>query len=132
MILQRYILREISVPAVVAMLLLAAIYAAYSATDVLSEAVAGRVAGDTILQLVGLRTLIACEVLLPTALYLAVVWGFVRLDRDAELAVLRASGVSLAQLFVPVLWLALIGVVLVAALTLQLRPWAYRTRRSPT
>ena len=127
MILQRYILREISVPAVVAMLLLAAIYAAYSATDVLSEAVAGRVAGDTILQLVGLRTLIACEVLLPTALYLAVVWGFVRLDRDAELAVLRASGVSLAQLFVPVLWLALIGVVLVAALTLQLRPWAYRT-----
>ena len=127
MILQRYILREISVPAVVAMLLLAAIYAAYSATDVLSEAVAGRVAGNTIMQLVALRTLIASEVLLPTALYLAVVWGFVRLDRDAELGVLRASGVSLAQLFAPVLWLALIGVVLVGALTLQLRPWAYRT-----
>ncbi len=127
MILQRYILREIAVPAIVAMALLAAVYAAYSATDVLSEAVAGRVAGNTILQLVALRTLIACEVLLPTALYLAVVWGFVRLDRDAELAVLRASGVSLGQLFVPVLWLALIGAALVATLTLELRPWAYRT-----
>ncbi len=127
MILQRYILREIAVPASVAMALLAAVYAAYSATDVLSEAVAGRVAGNTILQLVALRTLIASEVLLPTALYLAVVWGFVRLDRDAELAVLRASGVSLGQLFVPVLWVALIGAALVALLTLELRPWAYRT-----
>jgi lipopolysaccharide export system permease protein len=109
------------------MALLAAIYAAYAATDVLSQAVAGRVAGNIVLEMVGLRTLIACEVLLPTSLYMAVVWGFTRLDRDAELSVLRASGVSLGQLFVPVLWLALIGAAIVATLTLQLRPWAYRT-----
>lgn len=126
MILQRYILREIATPASIALLLLAAVYAAYSATDVLSDAVAGRVAGNTIIQLVALRTLIAFEVLLPTALYLAVVWAFVRLDRDAELGVMRASGVSLGQLFVPVLWVAVFGGVLVGLLTLQLRPWAYR------
>ena len=127
LILQRYILREIAVPAVGGLAILIAVYSIYSATDILSDAVAGRIAGTAILQLIGLRTLIAGEVLLPTAMYLAVVWAFVRMDRDSELAVLRASGVSLGQLFVPVTVIGLIAALLVATLTLQVRPWAFRT-----
>ena len=126
LILQRYILREIAVPALAGLTVLIAVYSLYSATDVLADAVAGRIAGTVIVQLIALRTLIAGEVLLPTAVYLAVVWVFVRMDRDSELSVLRASGVSLAQLFVPVLGIGVIGALLVATLTLEVRPWAFR------
>lgn len=126
MILQRYILREIAVPAMAGLVVLIAVYSIYSATDILADAVAGRIAGTTILQLIALRTVIAGEVLLPTAVYLAVVWAFVRMDRDSELAVLRASGVSLAQLFMPVVGVAVIGAIAVATLTLSVRPWAFR------
>lgn len=126
LILQRYILREIALPALGGLAILVTVYSIYSATDVLADAVAGRVSGLTILQLIALRTLIAGEVLLPTSLYLSVVWAFARLDRDSELAVLRASGVSLGQLFAPVVWVGAVGALLVAALTLQVRPWAFR------
>ena len=126
LIVQRYILREIGLPGLAGLAVLIAVYALYSTTDILSDAVAGRIAGTVVLQLIALRTLIAGEVLLPTALYLAVVWAFVRMDRDSELAVLRASGASLGQLFVPVVVVAVVGAVLVAVLTLQVRPWAFR------
>ncbi|MEE9254082.1 MAG: LptF/LptG family permease, partial [Pseudomonadales bacterium] len=90
MILHRYISNEILTTLIASLGLLLLIYAAYSAATILADAVAGRVGAEIVGRLVFLRLIIAAEVILPTALYLSVVWAFCRMDRDAELIILRA------------------------------------------
>lgn len=102
------------------------IYAAYSAATILAEAVAGRVGAEFVGRLVLLRSIIAAEVILPTALYLSVVWSFCRMDRDAELMVLRASGVSELRALYSVIAIATVVGGITAGLSLEARPWAYR------
>lgn len=126
MIVDRYILREILAPAAVGFAALIAVFAALSAADVLADAVAGRVAGSVIAELIVLRAIIGSEVLLPTAVYLAATWAFTRLGRDSELTAMRSTGMSVLQLMRGVLPVALLAFALVAALTLAVRPWAYR------
>ncbi len=126
MILFRYLGFGILVPTLAAMALLTLVFAAYSATGILADAVAGRVPGDAVLALVGLRCLIAAEVLLPTAFFLATVWAFTRLDRDSELTVMLAAGFNGARLVVLVMLPGLLVALVVSWLSLQARPWAYR------
>lgn len=126
MIVDRYILRGILEPALFGFTALIAVFAALSAADVLADAVAGRIAGSVIAELVVLRAVIGAEVLLPTAVYLAATWAFARLGRDSELTAMRSSGLSVLRLMRPVVPVALLAFALVAALTLSVRPWAYR------
>ncbi|MGH8220703.1 MAG: LPS export ABC transporter permease LptF [Steroidobacteraceae bacterium] len=126
MIIQRYLLREIILPLIVVLVVLAALFTSYGAADFLSNAVNALLPASMIVQLVGLRTLIALEVLIPISLYLAVVMAFGRLYSDSEVTIMFATGLTPAKVMGTVFGLSLTAAFAVAALSLLVRPWAYQ------
>ena len=126
MIIDRYIIREVVRPLLLASLILVLIFAAYTSATYLADAAGGRLRADTVATLIGLNTLIGAEVLLPTAFYLSVVIGLGRMYRDGEMAALFAAGVSELRVLWAVLQLSLLIATVVGAISLYARPWAYR------
>jgi lipopolysaccharide export system permease protein len=126
MIIDRYIMREIIKPTVAVCSILVFIFGCYMATRFLVDALSGQLPGTTIIILILLRIAIALEVLLPTTLYLSVVVALGRLYKDSEMTALFACGVSLGRIYRPVLFTAVVIAVIVASLSLFIRPWAYK------
>jgi lipopolysaccharide export system permease protein len=79
----------------------------------------------TVITLITLRVAISLEVLLPTVLYLSVIIGLGRLYKDSEITALFASGIGIRQVVKVVFTLAFCVALLVAGISLYLRPWAY-------
>ncbi len=127
MIIDRYIMREIIKPTVAVCAALVFIYGCYMATRYLADAVSGQLPGTTVIVLILLRIAISLEVLLPTTLYLSVVIALGRLYKDSEMTALFACGVSMARVLRPVFFISLVIAVIVASLSLYIRPWAYST-----
>ncbi len=125
MIIQLYLAREILRPFLTIVVILGVVFFSYSSAVALNDAVAGLLPTETVLQFVLIRGLIALEVLLPVALYLSVVVGLGRLHADSEMTALSALGIGELRVFSVVLLLALVVALLVAALSLLARPWAY-------
>ena len=89
-----------------------------------AKAVSGAVPVDTILIILGLKSLSNMAIVLPLAFYLAVLLAFSRLYRDNEMAVLAACGIGQFRLLGPVLRVTLLFALIIAGLTLYLSPWA--------
>jgi lipopolysaccharide export system permease protein len=125
MIIGRYLLFEILRPFAVVLTVLCVLFMSYGAAAFLSDAVNGLLPTSMILQVIGLRTLIALEMLIPITLYLSVVMAFSRLYVDSEMTVLFAVGWTTARLMGIVFGVSLCTAAIVAALSLIARPWAY-------
>jgi lipopolysaccharide export system permease protein len=125
MIINRYILLEIIMPMVVILAVLVTIFTSYSTMHYLEDAVYGIMPVRTVIILILLKVLISLEVLLPCTLYLSVIVGIGRLYKDGEITAMFASGISLSRLVVVVLFLSLSIALIVASLSLFVRPWAY-------
>lgn len=126
MTVDRYLLRAMLSAFLVAWLLLTAVFVAVVTAGVLADAAAGQLSASALWRLVLLRCVIGAEVLVPSAMFFAVMFTFERLHRDRELVVLQAGGFSPLRLQLPVAVLGVGVLVLVALLTLEARPWAYR------
>ena len=105
---------------------LVTIFAAYSTSRYLADAMYGLMSVTTIITLIVLKIAVALEVLLPTCLYLSVIVGLGRLYKDSEMTALFASGVGLPRVLAVVFVLSLPVALLVASLSLAVRPWAYK------
>ena len=125
MIINRYLLREIVGPLAIVLSVLAVLFTSYGAAGFLSDAVNGLMPADLIVQVIGLRTLIALEVLIPISLYLSVVLALGRMYFDSEITALVALGVTPARVMGVVVGLSLCTALAVAGLSLVVRPWAY-------
>jgi len=125
MIITRYLLREILGPFAIVLSVLSVLFTSFGAASFLSDAVNGLLPTDTIVQVIGLRTLIALEMLIPISLYLAVVMALGRLYVDSEITALFALGLTPARVMGTVLGLSLCTALVVAGLSLVVRPWAY-------
>lgn len=125
MIITRYLIREVALPLVTVTVVLVVIFMSYNAVRYTADAAAGLLPASTVIQLTLLRSLVAIEVLLPVALYLSVVMGMGRLYSDNEMVALYATGISEMRVVRSVLWLSLAVAVVVACLSLAVRPWAY-------
>jgi lipopolysaccharide export system permease protein len=125
MIIRRYLLREILRPFAVMLTVLCVLFMGYGAAGFLSDAVNGLLPTSMIVQVIGLQTLIALEMLIPISLYLSVVMALGRLYVDSEMTALFALGWTSAGLIRVVFGLSLCAAVIVAGLSLVARPWAY-------
>jgi lipopolysaccharide export system permease protein len=125
MMISRYLLREILGPLAVVLSVLCVLFTSYGAASFLSDAVNGLLPPDMIVQLVGLRTLIALEVLIPISLFLAVVMALGRMYADSEITAMFALGLTPARVLGVVLSLSLVTALGVAGVSLVVRPWAY-------
>jgi len=73
LLIDRYIMHEISKPLVVIFAILLVIFVSYSATHYLADAVSGQLPRSTVISLILLKTVKALEILLSMALYLSIV-----------------------------------------------------------
>ena len=125
MIFDRYLIREVSLPFFAISAALVILFVTYSLTAYLTDATDGELLADAVFRLTLLKGLIALETLLPVALYIALMVALGRLYSDWEITAFRASGVSEGRIIVPVMILAVVISICIAAISLWVRPWAY-------
>jgi lipopolysaccharide export system permease protein len=136
-IFQSYLIREIGRTMAVMLAVLVTLFASYSAGNLLNDAVNGLMPADTIAALVGLKALISLEVLIPVSLYVSVVLAFGRLYSDSEFTAMFALGMTPTRVLRIVATMAGLLALVVAVLSLAVRPWAYQlshelTKRAET
>ncbi len=124
-LIERYIAREIMLPFAVVILILVGLYASFSSARLLAGAITETLGLTALLKLVFLRTLIALEVLIPIALYISIIMGLGRLNKDQELNVIRSLGISGTRIVFAVLTVAIPIGIISGMLSSYVRPWAY-------
>lgn len=125
-IIDRYLLRELLLSLLATSFVLLLITVGGFLSDTLSKIARGKVPPDLLMAMIGLRTLEGLTLLVPLAVFLAVLMTYGRLYRDSEMAVFAASGLGITGLMRP---LALLGVpvaLLLAALSLWVAPASVR------
>ncbi|MGM0412721.1 MAG: LPS export ABC transporter permease LptF [Pseudomonadota bacterium] len=127
MILGRYLAREIGENWVGAALVLTLIFAGQQVVRILDRVVSGQLKGPVVLDLVGYTLLGNLTILLPFALYLAILLGIGRLYRDSEMAAMAACGYGELQVARTVGTFALVVTVLSLVWGLWGAPWAERS-----
>ncbi len=125
-VLSRHIAAEIIKPMILGITLLVVVFTGYSLAIKLSEAAQGEIPVSIVARLIGLNSLIAMEVLLPTALYLSIIAALSRMYRDSEMTAMNSAGYSEGRVIRTVVILTLGIATLVGAISLFARPWAYR------
>lgn len=125
-IIERYITRELLIPFVVIVVILAGLYASFISGRFLAGAVTESLGVMAMLKLVLLKTIISLDVLMQLALYVAIVIGLGRLHRDQEINVLRSAGVSDRRIIYAVLMVAIPVGIIIGLLSIFVRPWAYQ------
>lgn len=125
MLLHRYVIRETGVNVVAATIILTAIFLAYSLARFLTDAAGGLFEAHEVTRLTLYKSLIALEVLVPLALYLAIIVSAGRLNHSNELVAMRAGGLGLARINRAVIVLSVLVATLVGTVSLFARPWAY-------
>ena len=125
MIIGRYLFREITAPLARVLLILMVLFGSYSAASFLSDAANGLLPAASIAEVVGLKLLIAMEVLIPIALYIAVILALGRLNGDSEITAMLALTIPPWKILRSVLSVCVMLAVVVAALSFYARPWAY-------
>jgi lipopolysaccharide export system permease protein len=122
-ILDRYILREMVVPFVLGLAIFTSILLIVRILK-LVELVVNR--GVPLAQMLRIFSYILpafLEVTVPMALLLAILVAFGRLSSDSEVIAMRAAGISLYRLLVPVAIFASVIAVLTGWLSVTARPW---------
>jgi lipopolysaccharide export system permease protein len=126
LVLDLYLTREVLRPLALGLGLLVMVFVGFSSANELTLAAEGAIDTATAFKLVGLKTMITLEILLPSALFFSVLSGIGRLHRDAEMTAFTAAGVSPIRVLEGVLKMSLVIAMLVAFLSIEGRPWAYR------
>jgi lipopolysaccharide export system permease protein len=100
-IIDRYLLRELALTFLGVTVVLLLISIGESMIAVLGLVARGRVPADLLVAMIGLRAIDSLNILLPLAVFLAVLLAYGRLYRDSEMAVLSASGLNVRGLIRP-------------------------------
>lgn len=125
-IIDRYLVRETSLTWVAVTAILMLILLSNRFALLLGDAAAGRLPRDTVFELLALASVSYFIVVIPVSLFLAVMLALGRLYRDSEMTTLMACGVSPGQIYRPLMAIAVVLAMILAALSLEVAPWAVR------
>lgn len=123
-IISRYILKEVLLTLVAVVIVLLLIFLSNRFVYYLADASTGALSSDVILTILMLKTLDALVIMLPLALFIAVLITFSRLYKDSEMVAMLACGVSIGRIYKTVLMLALLVAIVVSGITFYIAPWA--------
>jgi lipopolysaccharide export system permease protein len=123
-ILDRYILREVTLTWLAVTGVLLVILVSNQLARVLERAAESRFPREVVLMLIGFTSLQNLTVLIPVGLLLAIVLAFGRLYHESEMSAVHACGVGVMRLYVPVLSLTVLLAIVLAWLSLVLAPRA--------
>ena len=91
---------------------------------ILDGAIAGQVSDETLLDILGLKTIVAAVEFLPVALFMSVLMVMGRMYRDHEMAAVASAGGGALTLYRAVFLLVVPLSILVTGLSLYVSPWA--------
>jgi lipopolysaccharide export system permease protein len=123
-ILSRYAIKEILAQLAGVMVIVVAIFMVRRFAEFLSNAAEGDLPSGVLLQLLGLRTVMALPSMLPVGLYVAVLRGLGRLHEDNEMTALETCGVPPRRVHAAVIAFAVLTAVAAGGLSFWARPWA--------
>lgn len=124
--LDRYLVRMVLAPTIGGTLLALLVYSAFALVSLMRDSALASAPLATMAMLVGVRDLIALEIILPSAFYLSTIMAFGAWHRDREAYACYANGIAPARVERPLVILALIVAVLVGVVSLHARPWSYK------
>jgi LPS export ABC transporter permease LptF len=130
--LDRYLLREIATPFVIALVVLTFVLEIPPILRQAETLVAQGVALPTILHVLILLLPQALSLTIPMAVLLAILVGFGRLSADREFVAMQACGVSLMRLLRPIALIAVVATAATAYQTIVALPNANQTFREIT
>jgi len=123
-IIDRLLLREILKTLLVIVAILVLVLLSNIMVRYLGKAAVGSLSADILLVVVGLELLKAQGLIIPPALFFAVLWVLGRMYRDSEMVALAACGFGYPRIFRSVLIAAVPLALLVGLLVMELLPWA--------
>ncbi len=91
---------------------------------ILDQAISGQVSNETLLSILGLKTIVAAAEFLPVALFLAVLMVLGRMYRDHEMATVSSAGGGSGVIYRAVFMLVVPVSLLAASMSLIAEPWA--------
>ena len=124
MIFRRSLIRELTATAIGVFLVLLAILFTNLMLRLLARAAGGAVAPEGIVALLGFSALFYLNILLSATVFLSVLMTLSRWYRDSEMIVWSTSGQSPRAWLAPTLLFATPFILVIAALSLYLSPWA--------
>ena len=127
--LDRYLSAEFARAVLAALVVLGMVSLGGVFADLIGEMARGKVPPALLLSQLGLRLLSYLPLILPLALLLGLLLSVGRLYRDSEMHVLTAVGVGPRRLLRPVLLVVAPVLLVIAACSLWLGPWAGRLAR---
>jgi lipopolysaccharide export system permease protein len=129
-VIDRTIAGELARTMLTVLLVLVTIIVSRKFLSILSKAIEGQIAGDTLFKLLGLKMLAASITLLPPSLFLAVLLVFGRMYRDQEMSGWSSAGVGLSRLYRAIAVFVVPLFFLNALLAFQVMPWAEKNAQS--
>jgi lipopolysaccharide export system permease protein len=125
-VLTRYLAKELFTHSLTVTLIVVLISIARRFGNYLEDAASGQLPAETVVQLVGIRTIVALPSLMPIGLYFAVLLVLRRLRADNEVTALEAAGVPPMRVRSIVVAFAVCFAVVDGVLALSVRPRAAR------
>lgn len=124
MIIQRYFLREISITLVGVLSVLLLIFMSKHFVRYMSDAAAGVLPTELIVQLLLLFTLSYLPLIIPFALFIAILVAMGRLYKDSEITAMEACGIGIPRIMQTTFSIAVGLALLVALLSVWAAPWS--------
>ncbi len=91
---------------------------------ILDDAVSGQVSNDTLISILGLKTIVAAVEFLPVALFMAVLMVMGKMYRDHEMAAISSAGGGAGTLYRALFLLVFPLSLITVGLSLYVAPWA--------
>ncbi len=91
---------------------------------VLGQAIEGKISNETVLHILGLKTVVASAAFLPASIFMAVLMVLGRMYRDQEMSAIASAGGGAATIYRAVFLLVLPLSLVAAGLSLVASPWA--------
>lgn len=126
-VINRYLLKEFSKSLLSVATVLMLIYLSNRVAALLARVAAGELAGDVVFTLLFLKSVTNLGLVIPPALFIAVLLTLGRMYRDNEITVLNACGVGYRLLYRALLLFVLPVVVALGGLSFVVGPWADAT-----
>jgi len=127
-IIERYLVKELSVTVMAVASVLFLIFITSWSAGLLARVESGAIQVDSLFYVLVLRSIEALTMLLPLALFLAVLLALGRLYKDSEMTAMLACGVSPLKILSLVFWFAFVFSLLVALVALYWGPWSVNER----
>ncbi|WP_367155332.1 LPS export ABC transporter permease LptF [Methylomonas sp. HYX-M1] len=123
-VLDKMIVKDLFKTVLAVLTVLVVIIVSRKFIKVLAQAIEGNISNETVLALLGFKTIIAITAFLPAATFIAVLMVLGRMYREQEMAAIASAGGGLFTLYKAVLWLVLPLSLCAAGLSMLASPWA--------